>query len=180
MSDPTGFEGGSALEAGGEMTIDHKDEPSQPTINGVRITQKLQIADERGSVMHMLRADAPEFIEFGEIYFSTVNPGFLKGWHLHHRMFLNYVCVQGEIALHLYDGRSDSSTKGVQLSIELSPHKYFMVTVPPRVWNGFECIGDTTAIVANCATEAHDPSEIVREDPWKSTLPHPWRAKKGF
>ena len=154
--------------------------PLEPTIDGLRITKKLQIADERGSVMHMLRIDDPEFIEFGEIYFSTINPGFLKGWHLHNRMFLNYVCVQGAITLHLYDARSDSPTKEAQLSIDLSPMNYFLVTVPPGVWNGFECAGDVTAIVANCATEAHDPSEIVREDPWKSTLPHPWRAKKGF
>ena len=180
MPDATGFDGSTFLEVKGEITTGYNAGPFEPTINGVRITQKPQITDERGSVMHMLRADAPEFMEFGEIYFSTVNPGFLKGWHLHRRMFLNYVCVHGEITLHLYDGRLDSSTNGVQLSIELSPRKYFMVTVPPGVWNGFECVGGITAIVANCATEAHDPSEIVREDPWKSLLPHPWKAKKGF
>ena len=31
--------------------------------------------------MHMLRADAPHLQGFGEIYFSTVNPGAIKGWH---------------------------------------------------------------------------------------------------
>jgi dTDP-4-dehydrorhamnose 3,5-epimerase-like enzyme len=40
----------------------------------------------RGSVMHMLRADAEHFQGFGEIYFSTVNPGAIKGWHIHREM----------------------------------------------------------------------------------------------
>ncbi len=157
MPDATGFDGSTFLEVKGEIATGYNAGSFEPTINGVRITQKLQITDERGSVMHMLRADAPEFMEFGEIYFSTVNPGFLKGWHLHRRMPLNYVCVQGGTTLHLYDGRLDSSTNGVQISIEWSPHKYFVVSVPSGVWIGFECVGGITAIVANCTTEAHDP-----------------------
>jgi len=31
--------------------------------------------------MHMLRRNDPHFIEFGEIYFSTVYAGVVKGWH---------------------------------------------------------------------------------------------------
>ena len=75
MPDATGFDGSTFLEVKGEITTGYNAGPFEPTINGVRITQKPQITDERGSVMHMLRADAPEFMEFGEIYFSTVNPG---------------------------------------------------------------------------------------------------------
>ena len=29
-----------------------------------------RIPDERGTIYHMLRADDPHFIEFGEIYFT--------------------------------------------------------------------------------------------------------------
>ena len=38
-------------------------------INELIITPLRKIADERGSIMHMLRVDAPHFIKFGEIYF---------------------------------------------------------------------------------------------------------------
>jgi len=41
-------------------------------IEGVRVVPLRQIPDERGKVMHMLRADDPHFERFGEIYFSTV------------------------------------------------------------------------------------------------------------
>ena len=62
--------------------------------------------------MHMMRADDPLFEQFGEIYFSTVYPGAIKGWHMHKEMTLNYAVVLGMIKLVLYDEREGSPTKG--------------------------------------------------------------------
>ena len=55
-------------------------------IKGVEIHPLKQIPDERGKIMHMLRSDDPYFERFGEIYFSMVYPGVVKGWHLHRLM----------------------------------------------------------------------------------------------
>ena len=79
-------------------------------IDGVRIDPLRQIADERGAIYHLLRADDPAFERFGEIYFSVIYPGIIKGWHLHSRMTINYAVVDGNIKLVLYDQRPDSST----------------------------------------------------------------------
>ena len=81
-------------------------------IEGVVITPLRQIFDERGKVMHMLRADSSNFSKFGEIYFSCTYPGAIKAWHLHKRMTLNYAVIHGEIKCVLYDDRSGSSTVG--------------------------------------------------------------------
>ena len=81
-------------------------------IDGVIVTPLKQFFDERGKVMHMLRNDAKSFTKFGEIYFSTVHPNKVKGWHLHGKMTLNYAVVVGEIKLVLYDARQESKTKG--------------------------------------------------------------------
>ena len=70
-------------------------------IEGVKIVPLRQLPDERGTVMHMLKRTDPHFIEFGEIYFTTVYPGVVKGWHKHARMTLNYCCVEGAINLVL-------------------------------------------------------------------------------
>ncbi|MFH2019403.1 MAG: dTDP-4-dehydrorhamnose 3,5-epimerase, partial [bacterium] len=59
-------------------------------IEGVVITPKKQIKDERGMVAHMLRRDESIFSQFGEIYFSYVYPNKVKGWHQHTKMTLNY------------------------------------------------------------------------------------------
>lgn len=134
-------------------------------IEGVVIHPLRQIPDERGKVMHMLKASDPHFQGFGEIYFSMVFPGIIKGWHLHTRMVINYAVPLGRIKLVLFDSRPDSRTKGELQEIFLGEDHYALVQVPVGVWNGFKGIGVGPALVANCATIVHDPGEIERMDP---------------
>lgn len=146
-------------------------------IDGVTIRPLRQIPDERGKVMHMLRRDDPWFVEFGEIYFSVVYPGVIKGWHLHHRMTINYAVPSGMIKLVCYDDREASPTKGTLQEIYTGEDAYALVTVPVGVWNGFKGIGTEPALVANCATIPHDPSEIVRLDPFSDRITYDWGVR---
>ena len=148
-------------------------------IDGVRIVPLRQIVDERGKIMHMLRADAPHFEGFGEIYFSMVNPGAIKAWHIHKIMTLNYAVPIGQIKFVLYDERAGSPTKGEVQEIFLGPDSYNLVVVPPLVWNGFKGVGTTPALVANCASIPHDPTEIERKDPFDSSIPYDWAIRHG-
>ncbi len=143
-------------------------------IEGVKITPLKQIVDERGKIMHMLRNDSGVFKSFGEIYFSCVYPGVIKGWHLHKKMILNYAVPAGNIKFVLYDDRENSPTKGSLQEIFMGQDNYVLVTVPPLIWNGFKGIGDVTAIVANCASIPHDPNEIVRIDPSDKKITYDW------
>lgn len=148
-------------------------------IDGVLLTPLRQILDERGKIMHMLRADDPAFIQFGEIYFSCVYPGAIKAWHVHKVMTLNYAVPVGRIKLVLYDSRPDSPTRNELMELFLGPDNYQRVTVPPLVWNGFKGVGTKMALVANCATHAHDPSEIERLDPFHPSIPYDWSLHHG-
>jgi dTDP-4-dehydrorhamnose 3,5-epimerase len=146
-------------------------------IDGVHIFPLKQIPDERGKVMHMLRRTDPHFKGFGEVYFSVVLPGAIKGWHLHRRMTINYAVPHGRIKLVLYDGRSASPTHGEVQELFLGSDNYCLVSVPPHVWNGFKGYGTTEALVCNCATIVHDPEEIERLDPFSPTIPYDWGLK---
>ena len=148
-------------------------------IEGVHIRPLKQIPDERGKVMHMLRCDDPWFEKFGEIYFSTVNPGAIKGWHLHRRMTLNYAVVAGMIKLVLYDNREGSPTRGELMELFTGEDNYALITIPPGIWNGIKGIGVTPAMIANCATEPHDPEEILRLDPLSEEIPYDWALRHG-
>ncbi|MBF0588296.1 MAG: dTDP-4-dehydrorhamnose 3,5-epimerase family protein [Magnetococcales bacterium] len=148
-------------------------------IEGVIVTPLRQFVDERGKVMHMLRCDQAHFQQFGEIYFSGVNPGAIKGWHVHERMTLNYAVPHGNIKFVLYDDRPESATCGEVQELYLGPDNYQLVTVPPLVWNGFKGIGTVPALVANCATIPHDPSEIRRMDPFDPSVPYDWAIQHG-
>ncbi|MFQ3581318.1 dTDP-4-dehydrorhamnose 3,5-epimerase family protein [Chloracidobacterium validum] len=148
-------------------------------IEGVAVRPLRQIPDERGKIMHMLRVDAPHFEQFGEIYFSCVYPGAIKAWHIHKAMTLNYAVIVGRIKLVLYDDREGSPTRHALMELFVGDGNYALVTVPPRVWNGFKGVGTETAIVANCATLPHDPEEIERMDPFTDRIPYRWDIKHG-
>ncbi len=146
-------------------------------IEGVKITPLMQILDERGKIMHMMRCDAEGFQGFGEIYFSCVHPGAIKGWHIHKEMVLNYAVPHGNIKFVLYDDRPTSSSRGKLQEIFLGPDNYCLVTVPPGIWNGFKGIGQEMAIVANCASIPHRADEIDRLDPFDPSIPYNWELK---
>ena len=148
-------------------------------IHDVRITPLRRIPDERGAIMPMLRADAPGFERFGEIYFSMVYPGVVKGWHRHQRMTLNYAVPVGMIKLVCWDDREGSATQGAVQEIHLGELHYALVTIPPMVWNGFKGEGTAAALLANCASEPHDPQEIERLDPDSERAPYDWALRHG-
>jgi dTDP-4-dehydrorhamnose 3,5-epimerase len=127
--------------------------------------------------MHMLRVGDPAFQQFGEIYFSCIYPGAIKGWHIHKKMTLNYAVPHGHIKFVLYDDRKESTTRGEVQELFLGPDNYCLVTVPPMVWNGFKGFGSEMAVVANCASIPHDPNEIDRCDPFDPAIPYDWTIK---
>lgn len=148
-------------------------------IEGVAITKLRTIADDRGSVRHMLKTTDSHFRAFGEVYFSSINSGVVKAWHLHKQMWLNYACVVGEIVVGLIDLRFGSPTYKQQEMYLLGEddESYFLLTIPPMVWNGFripEASKHEVAVVANCASLPHDPKEIVRVNPDNFTQPFNW------
>ena len=146
-------------------------------IDGVHIRALKQIPDERGKVIHMLRCDDPWFEKFGEIYYSFVYPGVIKAWHLHTKMTLNYAVISGMIKLVLYDDREGSSTRGELMEIYTGEDNYALITIPPGIWNGFKGIGEKPAITSNCATEPHDPDEIIRMEPFTDKIPYDWSLR---
>jgi dTDP-4-dehydrorhamnose 3,5-epimerase len=148
-------------------------------IDGVVARPLRQIVDERGKVMHMLRSDDPHFEKFGEIYFSVIFPGVVKGWHLHMEMTLNYAVPVGRIKLVCYDDREGSKSRGRVQELFLGEDCYQLVTVPPGVWNGFKAVGAQQAVVANCATVPHRGDEIKRKDPLASDIPYAWDVRHG-
>ena len=152
----------------------------EPTaIEGVQVIPLRRIPDERGTVHHMLRRTDRHFIDFGEIYFSTVYRGIVKGWHRHRGSTQNYACIHGRIKLVLYDDRQGSRTRGNLFEVFLGPENYALVVIPPMVWNGFKGLSDPMAIVANCRTTPYDPAAVEREVPFGDTVPYNWDVRHG-
>jgi len=143
-------------------------------IDGVSIIRPKHFIDERGSVMRMLRTDDPYFQNFAEIYFSTVNPGAIKGWKRHNEMTMNIAVPMGRMLYVLYDSRPGSPTQGMIQEIDMGPHDYKLAIIPPGLWTGFKSLGDGPALVANCPSILHRPDEadnLPIDDP---SIPYHW------
>lgn len=146
-------------------------------IHEVTVTPLQQITDVRGGVLHMLRADAPDFTRFGECYFSEIVPGVVKAWKRHRLQTQMLAVPSGRILLAVYDDRDGSPTRGRLASVELGrPDAYLRVRIPPGLWYGFRCVGDAPALIANCPDQPHDPAESEQVSVEHSTIPFDWRA----
>jgi dTDP-4-dehydrorhamnose 3,5-epimerase len=154
------------------------EEMNETAIKGVLVVPLRRIPDERGTVSHMLKSTDPHFKGFGEIYFTSVYRGVVKGWHKHREVTHHYACIFGRVKLVLYDDREDSPTKGALLELFLGPDNYSLVVIPPDVWSGLKGMSDPYAIVANCSTHTHDLSRSTRVDPFDNDIPYDWTIKQ--
>ena len=149
-----------------------------PAIHDLKVTPLRIIEDDRGSVMHMLRLDDPHFEKFGEIYFSTTRPNMIKAWKRHKRMILNVAAPVGRIRLVVYDARTESASyKKVDEFILGPSDRYELITLPPMIWFGFQNIGPTDALLANCATIPHEPDEAEQRELNDVPLKFDWSIK---
>jgi dTDP-4-dehydrorhamnose 3,5-epimerase len=148
-------------------------------IDGVEVWQPKVFVDSRGQVRHFAKPN-DLWYQGGEVYFSFVNPGVIKAWHLHKRMTLNYACIHGDIMVGLVDGRPGSQTKDNANILRLeagNPDNWMVVRIPPGVWNGFRCFPSRHyhhSVVVNFGSEPHDPDEIVRASIKELYRDFPW------
>lgn len=150
----------------------------RPVIDGVVVKPLRQIPDDRGCIIKMQESTDPEFAGFGEVYFSTVYPGVVKGWHLHETNVLNYCVVSGAIKLVLHDLRDGSPTYGQTDEIVLGDRNRVLVQIPAGVWNGFKGLGTAESIVCDLTTLPHADDVMHRHDPHdRAFIDYDWSVK---
>lgn len=121
-------------------------------MDGYLITAERRIAHPRGDLLHAMKRSSTGYCGFGEAYFSSVNPGDIKGWKRHRRMTLNLVVPVGRVRFVLHD---ESAFEVV----ELGPEAYARLTVKPGVWMAFQGLADQPSLLLNIADIEHDPDE---------------------
>ncbi|MBN2453532.1 MAG: dTDP-4-dehydrorhamnose 3,5-epimerase family protein [Candidatus Omnitrophica bacterium] len=147
-------------------------------IEGVLIEPLKVFSDSRGKVMHMLRSDSLYFRNFGEIYFSTINPGAIKGWKKHLKMTQNFAVPSGNVKVVIYDDRKGCSTGGEVQEVVIGQDNYCLLQIPPQVWYSFRAVGGSSAMVANCTDMPHDLNETASKDIFDKSIPYVWRKEE--
>jgi len=60
-------------------------------LEGVHVSPRRIIADPRGDVLHMLKSTDDVFTQFGEVYFSKIQPRQEKAWRRTARQLLSWL-----------------------------------------------------------------------------------------
>ena len=141
---------------------------------GIQQIPLKQIIDDRGKVMHMLRKDAAHFQQFGEIYFSYINPGFVKAWKRHKETTINITVPVGSIKVVTYDNRQYSDSRGKIGEYICGENDYNLLIIPAGIWYGFQCLSSSPAMIANCTTMPHSPDETVSLPDNDEQIPYKW------
>jgi dTDP-4-dehydrorhamnose 3,5-epimerase len=131
-------------------------------IDGVILTPLKVIGVSGGDVLHAMKNKDIGFIDFGEAYFSEVEPGRVKAWKRHTKMTLNLVVPIGAIKFVLFDGRIDDNETQFQEMV-LSRDNYMRLTVPPMVWVGFQGMSEYNSLLLNISDIPHDPNEMDKK-----------------
>jgi len=140
-------------------------------IKGVIITPLKILEADGGSVMHAMKKSDDGFVDFGEAYFSNIEFNMIKAWKKHKVMTLNLVAPLGKVKIVLYDDRGNNIK--IQ-EIILSKENYSRITIPPRVWFGFQGLCKNGSMLINIADIEHDSNEIDRAD--VANIDYSWRC----
>jgi len=145
---------------------------SEQLIDGVSYTPLKQIGDERGMVMHHINHMSQSYKGFQESYISKTFPGKLKAWKMHLKMTQNFCVPSGTLHFALFDNRENSKTKGLINEFLLDDNEnYFLLSIPPNIWYGFECTSTETGIIVNLSNLLFDPTEVLKLQPFDRTIP---------
>ncbi len=140
-------------------------------LNNIIATPLRRISTPGGDVMHALKFTDPCFLGFGEVYFSWVKARKVKAWKCHNHMTLNLVVPLGEVKFVFHmPGQKEEF-----LIIKIGEKNYARLTVPPKIWFGFQGIASGQSLLMNLADKVHDPDEVSRKS--ESELHYNWSLK---
>jgi len=122
-------------------------------MDGLIITPLKRIAHPKGDILHAIKETDPGFAGFGELYFTIIKYGEIKGWKKHNVMTMNLIVPEGTVRFYL---RKELDTCH---EIVIGRHNYVRLTISPKVWVAFEGCGNGLNLVANLSNIPHDPNE---------------------
>ncbi|MFQ0814953.1 hypothetical protein AVM02_05880 [Brucella anthropi] len=96
--------------------------------------------------------------EFGELYFSFIDCGYVKGWKRHNRMSSNLIVPVGTVKFVFIGENSDD-----RLEIISGEGAHRRISVPPGFWMAFSGLAKGPNLVVNIADIPHDDNEEDRK-----------------
>jgi len=144
-------------------------------IEGVKISKLKQNIDNKGAVYHYINSESPTYKSFGEIYFSKINSGVVKGWKLHKNTIQNMCVPYGELKIVIFDNRFSSKTFGEIDEIYLNDNdEYALLTIPTDLWYSFQSLSKDFTLLTNLIDKKYDSGESETMQIKNDLIPYLW------
>ena len=148
-------------------------------IEGVVIKTCTVNADDRGTLVEIVRDDEPVFRDVRQTTYTVAYPGVVKAFHWHRRQWEVWFFASGMAQVVIYDRRDGSPTQGQTDVLYMGSRHPLVVAIPPGVAHGYRVLGVEPAALFYHTTEHYDPA-----DPDEERLPFDdprigfdWRTK---
>ncbi len=127
-------------------------------LNKVSLTDLNIIETEKGNILHGLKKTSSGYLNFGESYYSEVNPMEIKGWKKHNKVTLNICVPVGLIKFVIHSSDKRELNSDICKEYIIGNTNYKLLTIPPGFWVAFQGL-ETKNMLHNIIDLEHDPSE---------------------
>jgi len=129
-------------------------------IDKIKFFTKKIIKNPKGNIMHFIKKDDKNYINFGEVYFTWIKKNNTKGWKFHKKMHMNLTVPVGNIEFTFFD--EELKKKYI---FNLSEKKFGTLYVPPKIWFSFKNMSKKKdSLVVNFSNIIHKKSENINKD----------------
>lgn len=126
-------------------------------IDNIVITPLEIIPTSSGKVMHAMKSSDKEYSGFGEGYFSYIESGKIRAWKYHNLMTSNIVVPMGKIKFVFFENNNFKE-------FVVGNDNYCRITIPPKIWFGFQSISNEGSMLLNISNIKHDPNEVISKE----------------
>ena len=130
-------------------------------INGLKKKNIKIIKNKKGDLIKYLSSKDSFFKKFGEIYFSEIKKGQIKGWNLHKRYTCHLAVISGSVTFNFVDYRKNSITFLKKEKINLNKKNHAIIIVPPKIFFNFTT-KNKISLVVNTLNYPHLDSETEK------------------
>ena len=126
------------------------------SLQKIRIVSKKILKNPKGDLLKYVTKKDKYFKKFGEIYFSEIKKGEIKGWNLHKKNQCILAVPFGKV-IFTFAKNINSKKK----NIIIGKNKYSLIIVPPGNWFKFKSL-DKISLVVNTLDNIHSDNETQK------------------
>ena len=138
-------------------------------LDNIKFINQPIIKVEGGNVMKIMKISDYKEFKFGEVYFSSIDFNYIKGWKMQLKMSSNICVPVGEVKFTFV-----SKDFKYHKTYILGENNYGILSIPPKIWYSFKGLSEKTSLILNIADSEHDEKEIkkinLKEFPLKLKL----------